>query len=407
MGSLILLLIGNESMSYTPDIEYQPNEEKYAARTARRLAEDPSLPKSSLPDGFPEKLESALVWEGKDFKDEKEWVYELSPNQLKEIDDAVKYFRSLGKPLGHLSPSTFPLPTLGPILRNLSKELHSGRGFFVLRTIPVDNYTREDNVAIYAGISSYVGGLRGVQDQKRNGVLLHIKDLTPTHAKEIIGTPAYTTDRQVFHTDVGDIVALFALDIASEGGTSRISSTWKAYNELAATRPDLIKTLSEPWPCDAFGGTPAYIPRPPLYYHDNKVIVQYSRRTFTGFLGLPRSPGIPPITEAQAEALDALHFMGERFNLGLNFQKGDIQYINNLGLFHSRDAFTDTPDHPDNSRHLLRLWLRNEELAWKTPKELQTQWQRLYSATPDEQQFSLEPTTVNLLPLVAQKAGLE
>jgi hypothetical protein len=122
----------------------------------------------------------------------------------------------------------------------------------VLRTIPVDNYTREDNVAIYAGVSSYVGELRGVQDQKKNGVLLHIKDLTPTHAKEIIGTPAYTTDRQVFHTDVGDIVALFALDIASKGGTSRISSTWKAYNELAATRPDLIKTLSEPWPCDAF-----------------------------------------------------------------------------------------------------------------------------------------------------------
>jgi hypothetical protein len=94
-----------------------------------------------------------------------------------------------------------------------------------------------------------------------------------------------------------------------------------------------------------FGGTPAYIPRPLLYYYDNKVIVQYARRTFTGFLGLPRSPGIPPITEAQAEALDSLHFLGERFNLGLNFQKGDIQYINNLSVFHARDAFTDTPEH--------------------------------------------------------------
>ncbi|KAM6494497.1 hypothetical protein JOM56_010858 [Amanita muscaria] len=380
----------SEGAAKQPDIEYHPNEGKYAARTARRLAEDPSLPRSSLPDGFPEKLESALVWEGKDLKDEKEWVYELNPKQLKEIDDAVKHFRSLGKPLGHLSPSTFPLPTLGPVLRDLSKELHSGRGFFVLRTIPVDNYTREDNIVVYAGVSSYVGELRGVQDQKKKGVLNHIKDLTPTHPKEILGAPAYTTDKQVFHTDSGDIVALFALDIASEGGTSRISSTWKAYNELAATRPDLIKTLSEPWPCDGFGGTPAYIARPLLYYHDNKVIVQYARRLFTGFLGLPRSPDIPPITEAQAEALDTLHFLGERFNLGLNFQKGDIQYINNLSVFHARDAFTDTPEH---TRHLLRLWLRNEELAWKTPKELQAHWQKLYySATPDEQQFSLEPT---------------
>ena len=92
-------------------------------------------------------------------------------------------------------------------------------------------------------------------------------------------------------------------------------------------------------------GNPAYTKRPLLFYHDNKVIVQYARRLFTGFLGLPRSPDIPPITEAQAEALDALHFLGEKFNLGLNFQKGDIQYINNLSIFHARDAFTDAPEH--------------------------------------------------------------
>jgi hypothetical protein len=62
---------------------------------------------------------------------------------------------------------------------------------------------------------------------------------------------------------------------------------------------------------------------------------------FTGFLHLPRTPGIPPITEAQAEALDALHFLAEEHALGLNFQKGDIQFINNLSIFHGRDGFRD------------------------------------------------------------------
>jgi hypothetical protein len=94
-----------------------------------------------------------------------------------------------------------------------------------------------------------------------------------------------------------------------------------------------------------FGQNPPYIERPLLYYLNNKIIVHYARRNLTGFMGLPRSPGIPPITEAQAEALDALHFLGERFNLGLNFQKGDIQYINNLGIFHARDAFRDSSEH--------------------------------------------------------------
>ena len=84
--------------------------------------------------------------------------------------------------------------------------------------------------------------------------------------------------------------------------------------------------------------------RPVLYYHDSKVIFQYARRSFTGFLGLPRSPGIPPITEAQAEALDTLQFLGEKYSLGLDFQKGDIQFINNLSNIHARDAYSDSPE---------------------------------------------------------------
>ncbi|KAG6914934.1 hypothetical protein DXG01_014370 [Tephrocybe rancida] len=378
-----------EKPAQQPDIEYHPDEAKWQARTARRLAEDPSLPNTPLPDDFPAKVHSPLVWEGSDWKDEKEWVYELNADQLKEIDDGVKHFRALDKPLGYIAQSTFPLPTLGPILADLAREIHTGRGFFVLRTIPVDSYTREENAIIYAGVSSYVGNLRAVQQTP--AVLAHIKDLTRTEFAKSIGGPAYTTDKQVFHTDIGDIIALFALETAAEGGVSRISSTWKAYNELAATRPDLIKTLSEPWPHDGFGGNPAYTLRPLLYYHDSKIIIQYARRIFVGFQALPRSTDIPPITEAQAEALDAIHFLGEKYNLGLNFQKGDIQYINNLALFHARDGFTDTPE---KARHLLRLWLRNEDLAWKTPTELKSHWKRLYyTATPDEQTFPLEAET--------------
>ena len=73
-----------------------------------------------------------------------------------------------------------------------------------------------------------------------------------------------------------------------------------------------------------------------------RVLLQYARRYFTGFGALPRSKEIPPITEAQAEALDTLHFLGERFNVGLDFQAGDIQYVNNVAVFHARDGFTDT-----------------------------------------------------------------
>ncbi len=67
-----------------PDIEYHPNEAKWKARTARRLAEDPALVKTPLPAGFPQKLDSPLVWEGKDWKDPETWNTRSLTNNFKK-----------------------------------------------------------------------------------------------------------------------------------------------------------------------------------------------------------------------------------------------------------------------------------------------------------------------------------
>jgi hypothetical protein len=145
-------------------------------------------------------------------------------------------------------------------LRGLSYELHLGHGFFVLRGLDVDKYTREENIIIYTGISSHIGSIRGRQDAYLDGkradvVIGHIKDVRSGlgDGKNIkIGTPAYTADKQVFHTDSGDIVSLFALSTAAEGGASRLASTWRVYNHLAAARPDLIHTLSGDWEAELY-----------------------------------------------------------------------------------------------------------------------------------------------------------
>lgn len=134
--------------------------------------------------------------------------------------------------------------------------MQSGRGFFVLRGLKPDNYSIEDNIIIYTGVSSYIGSVRGRQDSKivdgvkQSSMLNHIKDLSQTSVAGNIGAPAYTTDKQVYHTDAGDIVSLFCLSPAAQGGESKLASSWRVYNELARTRPDLIRTLSEDWVFD-------------------------------------------------------------------------------------------------------------------------------------------------------------
>ncbi|KAF8865686.1 putative TfdA family oxidoreductase [Acephala macrosclerotiorum] len=383
-----------------PDISYHPDFEKYKLRTERRKAQ--GLPSSGLPVGFPAQLTGPLVWQGKDFKDESPWDLILTEPQLEEIHAALEHFKGLDKPIGHISRETFPLPNLSPILREHVRILQSGRGFFVLRGLTVDRYTILENTIIYAGISSYVGSIRGRQDTKiidgikQSSMLNHIKDLSQTAVAGKIGAPAYTTDKQVFHTDAGDIVSLFCLGTAKEGGASKLASSWRVYNELARTRPDLIGTLAGDWVFDGYGNSEQPYTIRPLLHHTpakgedpERVVIQYARRGFTGFLNLPRSEGIPPITEAQAEALDALHFLAEKFSLTLDFQKGDIQYVNNLSIFHARDGFIDAPGH---ERHLIRLWLRDPELAWETPEPLRPRWDALYKdVTEDEQVFPLEP----------------
>ncbi|KAE8445881.1 hypothetical protein EG329_012805 [Mollisiaceae sp. DMI_Dod_QoI] len=383
-----------------PDISYHPDFEKFRLRTEHLKAQ--RRPDVGLPAGFPARLTGPLVWEGKDFENKSPWDLVLTKPQLEEIHNALLHFKGLQKPIGHVGQATFPLSSLSPILREQAKVLQNGRGFFVLRGLDVDRYSTEENVIIYAGVSSYIGSVRGRQDNKivdgvrQSSMLNHIKDLSQTSVAGRIGAPAYTTDKQVFHTDAGDIVSLFCLNTAARGGASKLASSWRVYNELARTRPDLIKTLSEDWAFDGYGNVEKPYSTRPLLYHtpgqDNnpeRVIIQYARRGFTGFLNLPRSKDIPPITEAQAEALDALHFLAEKFSVTLDFQKGDVQYVNNLSIFHARDGFVDAPG---QERHLIRLWLRDPELAWETPEPLKSRWAELYeNATEEEQVFPLEP----------------
>lgn len=122
-----------------------------------------------------------------------------------------------------------------------------------MRGIPVDEYSREENVIIYVGLSSHIASIRGRQDHRHNGdpadvMLAHITDFSSSAEPDSAILPAYTDGEVIFHTDTGDIVSLFALEEPVEGGESLLSSGWRVYNELAKLRPDLVEVLASDWP---------------------------------------------------------------------------------------------------------------------------------------------------------------
>lgn len=82
----------------------------------------------------------------------------------------------------------------------------------MLRDLPVWKHGREDSILMHADVSSHIAPIQGSQDRQFEGtpadvVLNHIKDLSTTADKDRIGAPAYMTEKQVFHTDAGDIVS--------------------------------------------------------------------------------------------------------------------------------------------------------------------------------------------------------
>ena len=101
----------------------------------------------------------------------------------------------------------------------------------------------------------------------------------------------------------------------------------------------------------------------------------YSRRPLTGAWFSPHMPGVPAMTEVQAEALDMVHFTAEKHQLALRLQRGDIELINNFALFHARRGFVDDMS---SRRHMMRLWLKSGKYAWEAPNIVANSSREIY-----------------------------
>lgn len=382
-----------------PDITYEPDYKKYLARRDHRLANDPETKDTALPDGWPNSFTGPQVWTNEQYTSPDTWTYVLTTEDQREVIDAVSSLRGMNFATSSgqldkskISKATFVLPQLGPRLIALANDVQNGKGFVNIRDVPgvkdfhSSDRAAEDVVIAYIGITSYFGELRG--QQGKNKMLSHIVDVSFSQ-KGNITSPAGTSIPQVFHTDaVVDMISLFCISSAKEGGKSKISSIGNAYNELAKIRPDLIRTLASPWVLERRYGADQVksYSRPIMNYYKGKLTTTYARRAFTGFGDFPRSSNLPPITEAQAEALDALHYTAEKHAVEMDLQPGDIQIINNYVVFHARDGYVDGDD-PTSKRWLMRLWLHDPNTSHELPPSLQPEFDNLFKLDPAEEQL--------------------
>ncbi|CAI9627286.1 hypothetical protein GT037_004314 [Alternaria burnsii] len=318
---------------------------------------------SVLPNGFPPRLEGAMTWEGKDFGANPElYVLQLNIDEISQVDQAVRTFKETGLARGHISKNTFKLPqALSEKLQNISINVYNGTGFTVLRGIEPERYTEEENLLMFLGLSSHVA-------PERTSKLDHIYDVTK--AKGLRGNilPPALPGPLGFHCDVdgGDIVAMFAQNVAESGGMQLVTSFWKMYNELASTSPDVIRQLSDPLPWeqkDGETGEPFVGYRSVIACPEGMAQVAFVRSILLGSDFVPRSSDTPRLSDEQKSAVDLMCEAASRHAVKLEQKRGDILFLNNLAILHAREAYEDSES---KSRHVLRLYIRDPVQTWPT-----------------------------------------
>lgn len=69
--------------------------------------------------------------------------HELSPEHVAEVEAALAHAEAHTVDVLDVTRADFPLPTLGPMLGDLTDDLINGRGVALLRGLPVERYTKD------------------------------------------------------------------------------------------------------------------------------------------------------------------------------------------------------------------------------------------------------------------------
>ncbi|HEX2150837.1 MAG TPA: TauD/TfdA family dioxygenase, partial [Stellaceae bacterium] len=269
------------------------------------------------------KVEGPAAWIGADMRRrEAEWTYRLSAAEVAEIEQAV---RARGLDLAEITRDDFPLPTLGPALDRLRGEVVDGRGFVLLRGMPVEDRPIAESATAYWGVGAYFGKARS---QNAKGHLLgHVYDLGQGLSATNPNLRSYATaERQNFHIDRCDLVALLCLKRAKSGGQSMLVSSMTLHNVMAERRPDLLERLYRPVPIDRRGEVPVgkepFYEAPVFNGYAGRVSVLYSRLHIGS---AQRFPEARRLTPEDVEALDMLQELAgdPELRLDMNFMPGD------------------------------------------------------------------------------------
>lgn len=300
------------------------------------------------------------VWSADALRASGEWLVRLTNAEVVEVEAAVDELDKSGLRLETVRRAHFPLPTLGSRLQRVRDELLHGRGFVQLRGLPVEALGRRRAAIAFWGIGAHIGD--DVASQNKHGHLLgHVRDLGESRSNASQRGP-YSRETIPYHVDACDIVGLCCAAVAKRGGESSVCSSGLIYNTMLERCPEYIEPLTQPIYRDRrdevpSGKQPWYAI--PIFNHHAGLLSVSIEPTYIGSVAR-HFDGVEPHTPQQLEAIRVVQELAAELRFDVAFEQGDMQFLHNHVIMHSRQAFEDF-DEPDCRRHLFRLWLLNHD----------------------------------------------
>jgi hypothetical protein len=307
---------------------------------------------------FSEIIDHPSAWKACDFSGPDDVSFDMDERHVDALRSVVARAKASGRGLQELTRDETAMPEIEKDLLDLRHELMEGRGLLLVRGWPIGEMSDEELALAYWAMGTYFG--RGVSQSPMGDRLGYVTDVSKPGTQE----RGYRSAKELnLHTDSDDIVGLLCIRQAQSGGQSRLASSIAIYNEIAATRPDLLKPLFEGYIYHWFGEQPP----------DQGVVTSYPVPIFgrkDGYLSCiflrefiqmaVEETGVA-LTDEQAEALTLFGDIAEREDIQFRFhlEPGWASFINNYTTLHSRTAFVDWED-LEKRRMLLRLWLKAE-----------------------------------------------
>ncbi|MCB1744723.1 MAG: TauD/TfdA family dioxygenase [Gammaproteobacteria bacterium] len=321
-------------------------------------------PASVADDGIiRERLPVPLAWTARDLTRD-DWLVPLPPECVAELRAVVADLRANPLPTIVLEPDDYELSACRELAERLRQRFHSGMGIAVLDRLPLDELDREEATACYWLLGRLLA--RPVAQAFDGRLLYDVRDVGRNLRFQEGVRASITTDELLFHSDAAyahtapDYLGLLCLQSARAGGISRLVSLLELHNHILDAHPDLLPRCYQPFlfsqgtdhRADDDG-----IVRAPLFgwgaggfrarIHNIRIERGYQRAAEV----------LDPAGRRVLDVIEA--FLADRGNwFDMQFEPGQIQFVNNRTIGHSRTAFDDWPE-PERKRHLVRLWLRD------------------------------------------------